>query len=155
MSAAIIGSLRPIAPSLLTYAEISRVQPLHSYLKSNTDTPLYLGGSYWLCWPYKIYALWKGENIGVITDRSQFDPASKQEELNLNNSITLGQEFYYACLSEKDSSSECQKDINHRIDQLTGKSREWGSEVVNKGAFRINGESYIYIMRYAKHGHKA
>lgn len=102
MASFYIGWSRPWAPDILTYRDISRVEPVFSFIKSQNSANYYLGGSYWLCWPLKALSIFRGNEIGILTNRSRFDPMSDQMEKKLVSDINIGKDFTFLCLSESD-----------------------------------------------------
>ena len=94
-----LGNSRPLSPSLLTYKEVSEVEPAYNYLLQHKLLDSYLGGNYWASWPLKALALSNGLDMAVITDRSKFDPISHQSELRLTNDIRQSRQILYHCVA--------------------------------------------------------
>ncbi|MCP9808592.1 hypothetical protein KBY58_03995 [Cyanobium sp. HWJ4-Hawea] len=149
--AILISSFRPIAPSLLTYKEFSRVQPAYRDLLNSVQVTdnTFIGGSYWLSWPFKALGLSEGYDIGVITDRSRFDPISRQREDILDDHIRKGEGFTFICLSEGQGISNCESFLKDKIQSISGNFRDWEQNVEGKPiTYLIYGEMRSTEMRY-------
>jgi len=146
-----ISSYRPLAPSLLTYNEFSRVQPVYNNLLKtlHNSENTFIGGSYWLCWPFKALGMRDGHDIGIITYRSRFDPVSKQRESILDNLIRMGDEFIFICLSEDRSTANCESFLKDKIDSNSISPRAWKMDILEKPiSYSINGDIYATKIHY-------
>lgn len=146
-----IGSYRPLVPSLMTYNDFSRVQPVYNSLLNSlyTSENIFIGGSYWLSWPFKGLGMRDGYDIGVITDRSRFDPVSKQRESILDNHIRMGDEFTFICLSEDRSATNCESFLKDKIHSNSTSPRDWKMDILGKPMYySFNGDIYATKLQY-------
>ena len=149
--AILIGSFRPISPNLLSYNEFSRVYPIYTRLSDNfhTSEDTFIGGNYWLSWPIKALGLRDGNDIGVITYRSRFDPVSRQREDLLDDRIKKGEEFSFVCLSEGPDTSDCRSFLKGKIHNLSSDPESWQLNVPIKPiSFSIHGDTYATTIQY-------
>ena len=149
--AILIGTIRPISPSLLSYNEFSRVYPLYSRLSNNLyySNDAFIGGSYWLSWPIKALGLRDDKDIGIITDRSKFDPVSRQREELLDDRIKKSMGFSFTCLSETPAIDDCRHFLSSKIRDLSDDLESWNFDASAKPIhFAIHGNTYATTMRY-------
>ncbi len=147
----LIGSYRPIAPSLISYNEFSRVSPVYRALSEEMqeNMDIFIGGSYWLSWPLKALSLNEGRDIGVLTDRSRFDPPSRLMEDILDDKIRKSDEFTFICLSETPEIDTCANILQAKIDRLSSNPKSWNFNVpTNPDNYSIHGETYVTRMQY-------
>lgn len=114
MGAFFIGSLRPL-PALTSYQQISAIVPSYNTISNGSYNNLLIAGSYWKTWPLKAYALKHGQNLPVLTNRSTFDPISKQASKELESKIKNRLPFSFLCIAEGDDSSLCRQQFLNQV----------------------------------------
>ena len=119
IAAFFIASLRPL-PALTSYKEISAIVPSYNTISTNSYNNLLVTGSYWRTWPLKAYALKHGQNLPVLTERSTFDPISKQASKELKSKIKNRLSFSFLCIAEGDDRSLCRQQFLNQVFEEPG-----------------------------------
>ena len=148
--AVLLGYSKPLAPNILQYSEMSRVEPLYEYIASNLSKNLYLGGNYWLCWPIKVWSIANNLELGVLTDRSSFDPISMQMSKRIEDKIKLHEDFSYYCISENSLvTNDCFWGVLHQIATQNKETNNWKMEKVIVAETEIHGKAYLHRINFS------
>lgn len=129
-SAALITGLslqaRPIAPPLMAYTEIRRVQPVFDYLEQNELQSSAIGGNFGLSWALYAYSLEQNRPIPTVSGRSTFDPASRAQHQAFANQILSGQPADFYCLRRRNNDpNECRDWVQQKLNVHSPSNLNW------------------------------
>lgn len=148
--AVVLGYSKPLAPNILQYSEMSRVEPLYEYIATKLSNNVYLGGNYWLCWPVKVWSIANNLELGVLTDRSSFDPISMQMRKKIEDKIKLREDFAYYCISDNSLvTDDCFWGVLHQIATQNKETNNWKMEEVVVANTEIHGKAYLHRINFS------
>lgn len=149
-----IGSLRPL-PALTSYRQISAIVPAYNTINSSPNKNLLVAGSYWKIWPLKAYALKHGQNLPVLTDRSAFDPISRQASTELQSKVENRLPFSYLCIIDDTDLSPCRQYFLNQVFEKSNTSRQkniisdgWFVDRELLNVYHLEGSSSIKLIRF-------
>ena len=149
-----IGSLRPL-PALTSYREISAIVPAYNTIRSSSYKNLLVAGSYWKTWPLKAYALKHGQNLPVLTNRSAFDPISRQASTELQSKIKNRIPFSYLCIIDDNDLTPCRQYFLNQVFEKLNLSHQkniisdgWFVDRELLNVYHLEGSSSIKLIKF-------